>query len=176
VPYFLSRTVVELPQSFLNSVLVYLSVYWLMGLNGSFVVYVLVFWITGMAAASTALLVGSLASNPEVAVTVSPAIFVPQLLFAGFFIRTTQIPHWLSWVQYICSLKYGVNLMVLNEFGERTRRSWSSDQQAQAKGLIDFNDISPDSWWVYLTILLAIIIIFRLFAMLSLARRASAFF
>ena len=80
----------------------------------------------------------------------APALFVPQLLFAGFFIRTAQvprysshlplplprtptpypypypvqIPEWLSWVQYLCGLKYGMNLFILNEFGEGTTEVW----------------------------------------------------
>lgn len=59
-----------------------------------------------MAAASTALLVGCLAANAEVANQAGPALFVPQLLFAGFYIPVSNIPAWFSWMQYICSLKY----------------------------------------------------------------------
>ena len=39
-----------------------------------------------------------------------PALFVPQLLFAGFYIKMSQIPVWLRWVQYIASLKYATHL------------------------------------------------------------------
>ena len=35
-----------------------------------------------------------------------------------------QIPEWLSWVQYLCGLKYGMNLFILNEFGEATTEVW----------------------------------------------------
>jgi hypothetical protein len=83
IPYFLSKSMVELPQSLMQSIITWLAVYWLMGFHGSILVFILVFWLTGLAAASTALLVGCLATNPEVAQQVSPAIFVPQLLFAG---------------------------------------------------------------------------------------------
>eukprot|EP00439_Symbiodinium_sp_Y106_P045222 s4060_g5.t1 len=92
--YFLSKTMVELPQSFLNAVITWTAAYFLMGLRGAynlrgqFMVYVLVFWVTGVAAASTAVLVGCLAANAEVAQQAAPAVFVPQLLFAGFFITT----------------------------------------------------------------------------------------
>ena len=142
--------------------------------------YVLIFWLTGIAAASTALLVGCIATNAEVAQQAAPAVtwrfkpwnghenradmilklwtiasfdisgptkidsslywsealqalytfyicqnlgvfflcqllwntctevFVPQLLFAGFFIQAEQIPVWLRWAQYTCALKYGI--------------------------------------------------------------------
>ena len=37
-------------------------------------------------------------------------------LFAGFFIPITSIPVWLRWAQYLCSLKYSLNLLVVVEF------------------------------------------------------------
>ena len=36
----------------------------------------------------------------------APVIFVPQLLFAGFFIQTDKIPIFLRWAQYLCGIKY----------------------------------------------------------------------
>jgi hypothetical protein len=50
--------------------------------------------MTGMAAASTALCAGCFASNAKTAMEAAPAIFVPQILFAGFFIKIDQIPVW----------------------------------------------------------------------------------
>ena len=176
VPYFLSKSLVELPTLFVISCLVYLVSYWLMAFNGSWLIFVLVYWIAGLAAASTALLVGCLVPNAEVAQQAAPALFVPQLLFAGFFIRTAQIPEWLSWVQYLCGLKYGMNLFILNEFGEGTTAGWEEGPRKAAKAIVDNNDIDPDRWWVYLLILLVLICAFRLLAILALAKRAEAFF
>ena len=51
------------------------------------------------------------------AMQAAPAIFVPQFLFAGFFVKLSQIPVWIRWAQYLCSLKFGINLLMINEFG-----------------------------------------------------------
>ena len=83
---------------------------------------------------------------------------------------------WLNWVQYICGLKYGMNLFILNEFGEGTTEGWDPAARAAANAIVDNNDIDPDSWWVYLLILLVLICAFRLLAILALAKRAEAFF
>ena len=173
----------------------------MMDLQGNFMLYVLVFWLSGMAAASSALLLGCAAANAEVAAQASGAIFVPQLLFAGFYIpveqsararhaRTTAahapppsrqlvgcvnsrvsgelatsetstpralatvprnlllaarlslasrspaaVPVWMRWVQYICSLKYAMNLFIIIEFGADTRAGWNPAQQARACAL-----------------------------------------
>lgn len=47
--------------------------------------------MSGVAAGSTALLVGCLASNAEVAQQSAPGIFVMQLMFAGVFLPVTQV-------------------------------------------------------------------------------------
>jgi len=188
--YFLSKTMVELPQSFLNAVITWTAAYFLMGLRGQFMIYVLVFWVTGVAAASTAVLVGCLAANAEVAQQAAPAVFVPQLLFAGFFITTEQIPAWLRWASYLCALKYGMNLNILNEFGPDATSSWPDiytfnpatgmkDVPLKATVNAEFvvrNSIDPDHVWVYVGILLAIIVVVRMLSILALARRAAAFF
>jgi len=175
--YFVGKTLVELPQVFLNALIVTLVTYWMEGLQGQFIFFVFAFWLNGLAAASTALLVGCIAANPEVANQAGPVLFVPQILFSGFYIRTSQIPSWLSWAQYLCSLKYGMNLFVLNEFGEQTTGDWPEAQQQQVKQvIIDGNDIDSDHWWVYVLFLAALIFAFRALAILALARRAASFF
>jgi ABC-type multidrug transport system ATPase subunit len=176
VPYALSKSMVELPQSLLNSVIVWGSCYAVMGLHGNFIDYVLIFWITGMAASSVALLVGSVAANAEVASQAAPAIFVPQLLFAGFFIKIDNVPVFLRWVQYICALKYGMNLFLLNEFGEDARKDWPTEDQIEAERFITLNEVEPDHRWLYVGILIAIVIVIRSISLLVLARRASSFF
>lgn len=175
-PYFLSKSVVELPQSFLNAVIVWTCTYFIMGLQGNFLYYVLAFWAVGIAAASTALLMGCIASNPEVAQQAAPAVFVPQLLFAGFFIKTEQIPVFLRWCQYLCSLKYGMNLYILTEFGEETTKNWPMGAKMAATSFIDSNDIDTDSAWLYVLILILLIVGVRLLSVLALAQRANSFF
>jgi len=175
-PYFISKSMVELPQSFMNAVITWTAAYFIMGLQGSFIMYVLIFWLTGIAAASTALLVGCLASNAEVAQQAAPAVFVPQLLFAGFFIQAEQIPVWLRWAQYTCALKYGMNLNIMNEFGPDTIKDWPAIQQAYVTTFITDNEINLDHGWIYAGILLAIVVVVRMLSVMALARRAAAFF
>jgi len=176
VAYSLSKSMVELPQSLLNSIITWGSCHIIMGLHGNFVDYVLIFWVTGMAAASVALLVGSIAANAEVANQAAPAIFVPQLLFAGFFIKIDNVPVFLRWVQYICALKYGMNLFLLNEFGEDARKDWPVEDQMNAERFITANDVVPDHRWLYVAILVAIVIVIRGISLFVLAKRASSFF
>ena len=177
-PYFLSKTMVELPQAFLNACLVWLAFYFIAGLQGSWILHVVIFWLAGITAGSTALLVGCLASNPEVAQQSAPPIFVLQLLFAGVFLPVSQIPEALRWIQWISSLKYAINLNILNEFGEATREAgnWTLAHRMEAQAFIERNDIEADRWWFYVVMLGVLFCAFRALSILALARRATAFF
>lgn len=170
VPYFLSKLMSEVPTTIMQSALMWLCTYWLCGLEGNFFVLVLTVALLGLVAASTSLLIGAIAESVQVAMQLTPLLFVPQLvctrcrcgcvvvptvcavvltswlfpdaaiydvpvstlqwqLFgvllvqcgtfsrtdanwylcvfvaAGFFIPISQIPVWLRWAQYLCSLK-----------------------------------------------------------------------
>ena len=56
-------------------------------------------------------MLGCAIADIKTAMETFPILFVPQLLFAGFFIKTEQIPVFLRWAQYLCSLKYSINLI-----------------------------------------------------------------
>ena len=170
--YFLSKLATELPLSFVTSVLAFAIAYWMIGLRGSFILFVLIAWLVGLCAASTALLFGCVATNVQEAVQAVPAIFMPQVLFAGLFVRVDQIPAWVRWGQYLCSLKYGINLFLANEFGGG---ACAPAQRAQCARLLAASDADEGLWWVYLIILLAIFLLFRLLGLAILARKARGF-
>jgi len=116
VPYFLSKFLLEVPKTAIICMIQILVSYWLMDLTGNFFeIYACIFGIA-MVASSLALVMGCLAPNVEAAMGLSPVVFVPQILFCGFFIGISQIPSYLRWASYLCGLKYGLSLLVLVEF------------------------------------------------------------
>ncbi len=170
--YFCSKLVTELPLSFATSLLAFLIAYWMIGLHGAFILHVLVTWLIGLCAASTALLFGCLAANAQEAMQAAPAIFVPQILFAGLFVRIDQIPAWIRWAQYLCSLKFGINLFLVNEFGAA---ACDPARRAECAGLLDSTDADEAIWWAYALILIGIFLLFRLAGLLVLTRKARGF-
>jgi len=173
--YFLSKMVVELPKSFIVSCVTWFVSYYLMALEGPIIYYILILWLTGLAASSTALVVGCLSSNVEVALQASPAIFVPQILFAGFFIKSNQIPAVLRWVQYLCSLRYGINMLLITEFAAPTTDSWTDKQKNAAEALLQIEEIHPDEWWINLVVLVSLVVAFRFIGIVALSRRAASY-
>jgi len=134
---------VELPRYLLVSLLTIVTVYWLMGFEGNFFAYILVVFVLSAASASYAVVLGSVVSDPKQGQELAPLILVPQLLFTGLFVPISTIPKWLRWIQYICVLKYGVNLGTLVEFGDCS--SFRNSTRLECEALLDNNDISLDN-------------------------------
>lgn len=92
VPYFFSKLMIETPRAFVVILLIYLITYWMVGFNGSFFVMAGITTLFGLVAASVTLIIGAMVTNVQVGVQLTPLVFVPQLLFAGFYIPIDDIP------------------------------------------------------------------------------------
>lgn len=168
IAYFFSKTVVELALSFVQSGLVWLVVYWIIKVQGNIIYMIVMSWVLGMVASSTALMIGCLVADIKTAVQLSPVLFVPQMLFAGFFIKIEQIPVFLRWVQYLCSLKFAVNLIMIEEFDQHCNKG----QQEECKTLLHLNMVDPSEWYIYALVLLGIFVVFRTLAVIFLRGKA----
>ena len=50
------------------------------------------------------------------AVTLTPVLIIPFMLFAGFFVNQDNIPWFLIEFQYLSIFKYGYQALFLNEY------------------------------------------------------------
>lgn len=175
--YFLSKLFVEIPVVFIQTVVQYLICYWLIDFQGQFFWIVLTSWGLGMAASSVAVFLGCIVGDVKTVTELAPMLFVPQLLFVGFFIRTSQIPVFLRWAQYLCSLKYAMNLIIMTEF-RATSESCSKDPIAynNCKQLIEANNIIPDQVWLYIILIFFLFAGFRIVGMAILTHNAKRFY
>ena len=174
VPYFASKLMVEIPMSILQSGVIILMTYFTVELQGDFLWLVLGTALLGLVASSTAMVIGAIASNTQVAIQMAPILFVPQFLFAGIFIPTSLIPDYLSWAQYLCSLKYGINLLTLAEFADIPDYDSAIDNELahnNTQALFDRMDIKKDLEWAYFGIMCAVFVVFRGIACTVLARK-----
>ena len=107
-----------------------------------------------------------------------PLLFVPQLLFAGFFVASELIPEWLRWAQYLCSLTYALRLALLAEFGPCADEEdlSSSGQPNHCRAILENSDAEEDQEWLYWLVLCCLFLAFRLSALLILRKNAKKFF
>lgn len=82
----------ELPLAFAQNLVAYSLVYPLLELQGDFIKLVSCAWLLGIASSSVAVVLGTLAADVKSVSELAPAVFVPQMLFAGYaFSRTSVI-------------------------------------------------------------------------------------
>jgi len=174
-PYFISKAMVELPLCLAQSCVQYLVVYWMVGFQGQFYKLVFSAWMLGITSASTAVVLGCAVSSIKTAMELMPLTMVPQMLFAGFFIKTSQIPVLLRWAQYLCALKYAMNLIILAEF-DSTLASCQGEAAKQCARIKSSNDIDDSSELLSWVVLIALFVSFRTVGAITLAAKSSKFY
>lgn len=173
----MGKLIVEIPMGFITTLVAYILVYFLVDFQGSFILLVIASWALGMASASVAVLLGCLVADVKQVSELAPLLFVPQMLFVGFFVRTSQIPIFLRWAQYLCSLKYAMNLLILIEFNPSNDNCQSSPEaEDNCHNLIKTNDISEDQYYIYIILLFVLFAGFRLLAGFVLTEKAKKFY
>jgi hypothetical protein len=105
----------------------------------------------------------------------APLLFVPQMLFAGFYIRTSQIPIFLRWAQYLCALKYTMNLFLLVEF-DTSLPSCQGGAKPNCESVLEKNDIKRKDFWIYALILAALFVGFRALGAVILVKKSTRFY
>jgi hypothetical protein len=177
ITYSIAKLTMEVPILFLQCVVQFLLVYFMIGFQGNFLILVLGAFGTGVASSSLAVLLGCLVDDVKQATEMAPLLFVPQILFAGFFIRTSLIPVYMRWAQYLCALKYGLNLVLMEEFSASQDSCQESEEAAMnCAKILDDNNIVKEDWWVYVLVLLSLFVGLRVIAMSVLAKKAVKFY
>jgi len=184
VPYFVSKTLMEMPVVFLTQIVTYLVSYWIMGLHGSFIDLVLIGWALGLASSSLGLVVGCAVSSAQKAIQLAPLALIPQMLFSGLFLPIKKIPSSLRWVQHLCPLKYAIDLAALTEFSyvhDRIDECESGKQPSACltehpgdylrQDLLQNQGVEWDDWSTDLIVLVALFVGFRVIATFLLWRK-----
>ena len=109
-PYFWAKVISELPFSIATPALFGAIVYYPLGLNPGaeyFFAFLLTCILVYNASTGFSLVISVSFSNKQLAVTLTPVLIIPFMLFAGFFVAESNIPVWLKEFEYLSIFKYG---------------------------------------------------------------------
>lgn len=119
-PYFWAKIISELPFSILTPTIFGSIVYYAIGLNDMkieyFGIFILILILCYNASSGYSLIISASFSDKQLAVTLTPVLIIPFMLFAGFFVSTDNIPIFLKEFEYISIFKYGYNALLINQF------------------------------------------------------------
>lgn len=175
--YAIVKTLTDMPLSLAQCLVQYAVVFPMIQFQGNFLLQVVAAWMLGIGASSIGMMVGCAVTDVKTVSEMAPVLFVPQLLFAGFFIATDSIPLFLRWAQYLCGIKYAMNLILITEFDPTNESCTSSDVAALAcEKALSTNDIDADDSWIYYLMLVAIFLFFRTVAVFLLVSKSKRFY
>jgi len=172
--YFASRLVLEAVVTFVQVMLSCLITYFFLALTMNFIYFFAIVYVLAMAATAVAVLLGCSVGDPKMGQEFLPILFIPQLLFAGFFVPPEFIPSWLRWAQYLCSLTYAVRLALDAEF-----RECAEDEEFNPNHcgtLLVASNVDQIPIYGYWLILIGLFFFFRISALIVLKRKALSFF
>jgi len=181
VSYFMSRFTIEAGITFLQTLVAQLLNFFMIGFQANFFLFLAITYVLSMASTALAVLLGCSIDDAKLAQEFLPLLFVPQMLFAGFFVAIRLLPSWMRWVQYVCSLTFGIRLGLLAEFGDcAANNTETNDFEDEAISncniiLSNVNADADEKWWYWL-ILLALFAVLRLLALYVLKAKAATFY
>lgn len=109
-PYFWAKIISELPFSLMTPVLFGAIVYYAIGYTSffsTFVLFLLCLILIYNASSGYSLIISAGFSDKQLAVTLTPVLIIPFMLFAGFFVSSSNIPWYLKEFEYLSIFKYG---------------------------------------------------------------------
>jgi hypothetical protein len=115
-------------------------------------------WLSGVSASVIAFMLGSVIKSVDIAAQVSAYVLVLQILLAGFFVDSSQIPWVIRWLQWVTPLRYGLSIMFIAEF----------NNLPNSAPFFAANGIVPSMVLFYIFMLIGIILIYRLVALVGL--------
>ena len=151
-PYFWAKIFSELPFAIITPCLFGVIVYWTVGLNpdgSKFLLFLVTLVLIYNASSGYSLIISASFSDKQLAVTLTPVLIIPFMLFAGFFVSSDQIPVYLKEFEYLSIFKYGYQALMQLEFQDNknfpcaTENSGNYTQGCQ--GTNPFSQISNQS-------------------------------
>ncbi|GAX27856.1 ATP-binding cassette, subfamily G (WHITE), member 2 [Fistulifera solaris] len=175
--YFVSRLTMEAVITGGQIMIQLLITYFLIGFQGNFGMYFVTVYTLAMASTALAVALGCSVEDPKLAQEMLPILFVPQMLFAGFFVQTELIPEFLRWARYLCSLTYAIRILLINEFEDcANEQSANEDEPNYCRQALDNVDADADeTWWNWL-VLVALFVVFRVMALRILQLKSTKFY
>jgi len=171
--YFCSRLAMEVlvtaGQVMVSSILTY----FLMGFSATFGVFWAACYVLAMTSTALGVLIGCSVKDPGVAMEFLPLVFMPQILFSGFFIPPELIPIWLRWLNYVFPLVYAVKIAIVAQFDSGVCDGLKPNFCEQ---VMQNTNANPDDTWWYWIVLIGQFVFFRSAALLVLRLKANRYY
>ncbi|CAI5472494.1 unnamed protein product [Closterium sp. Yama58-4] len=178
--YYAARTLLSLPYEILPPAFYSCIVYWMTGLNpsgGRFVLFTLVLILDTMVASSIGMAVGTASSTVKQGISIAAILQLLSVMVVHFL--SLSPPDWVGWTQYLSFSTYVNKLLMRINFdsaeyytgscGISPNNSSATANTCSCAATLELSGIRnplPGNGWLEACILIAMLIFFRLLALL----------
>jgi len=157
--YSTSRFLTESVKTGLESSIMTTLIYYLVGYEGSYSMFLAITFALAMASSAMGSFLGGVSSGSEKrAQQLVAVVFLPQLIFSGYFVTPELIPSFLRWCQWLCAFTYSSRLLIVEEFYECSK---DANEAERCDNLLGKFDAHPDESALYWGVIAAFFVIFR---------------
>ncbi|CAG0879460.1 unnamed protein product, partial [Darwinula stevensoni] len=117
--YFISKFIAEFPFSSIFPIIATSIAYFMIGLNESidrFFYCILIMTIISNVSTSFGCMCSCMTKNINLAITIGTPMFIPFMLFGGFFLNNDSVPVYFLWLKYISWFYYGNEALMINQW------------------------------------------------------------
>lgn len=137
LPYFLSKTILEIPLQILLSILVFFVTYFLAGLSTNsfenYLIFILTICLTGYTGSTFAVFLSSLFDRKEIIPAVFPFLLYTQLQASGYLSALDNIPYVFYPFKYISVFRYCYQALAWNEYRDLTPEILECREETKCK-------------------------------------------
>lgn len=175
--YFLARTIPDMILQIVFPCLFGLIAYTMAGLRGGlvhFLVYEAVLVMIAQCANSMALLLGSVAPTPELAVALAPMPAIPFIIVGGFFANNVRFDHWyFVWLEKLSFFSYCFEILACNEHKDQFYKDATGPNQ-YGNNVLETLNLKPSRVPMDFVAMVIMITAYRFLAAYVLERRTRA--
>jgi ABC-type multidrug transport system ATPase subunit/ABC-type multidrug transport system permease subunit len=124
LPYFLSKTILEIPLQVVLSIISFFVTYFLAGLSTNsfenYFIFILTIFLTGYTGSTFAVFLSSLFDRKEILPAIFPFLLYTQLQASGYLSALDNIPYVFYPFKYISVFRYCYQALAWNEYRDLT--------------------------------------------------------
>ena len=162
-PYFIAKSIIELPIQLILPTFFSLVVYFALGFNNSidhFGFFLLVLMCAVSCGASMGFFLGCVFQTLQAAVQLNQLVVVLPIIFNGIIANLHDLPVYLRWITYLSVYRYECEALIYNEFEDKVEM-----------GIVPFSPMEKYDYnlgkWMCIYLMLAIMVGFRVLALFA---------
>ncbi|XP_044504922.1 ABC transporter G family member 4-like [Mangifera indica] len=179
--YLIANSLVFLPYLLAVAMIYSFSVYFLVGLCGSwqaFAYFVLVMWIIVLMANSFVLFLSSLAPNYIAGTSLVTILLGAFFLFSGYFISKDSLPKYWLFMHFFSMYKYALDALLINEYSCLASRCFiwyeeNSTCMVTGRDVLQKRGLHERQRWTNIYFLIGFFVLYRVLCFMVLLKRVS---